>query len=311
MLVILGILIVFAAVLGGFLLEQGNPWVLLQPAELVIVGGAALGILLVANPPSMIRRILLGAKIVLRPPAHSRASFLRNLRMLYEIFQFAHRSGVGALESDAEEPHRSAIFKNYPEFLKDTALRDFICDSLRMLVIGITTANELDHLMDLDIEVRRRSRRGPVGAMHAMADSLPGLGIVAAVLGVVITMQAIGGAPELVGQKVAAALVGTFLGILLCYGVVAPAASRLDQINEAQTELLRVLRIAMVSFARGAMPMLAVEYARRSIPLELRPSFVEMETAFRRDARIPPPPGLGEPPHPRELETPLAEIAHS
>src|SRR5664280_432988 len=168
--------------------------------------------------------------------------------------------------------------------------RDFVCDSLCMLVVGATTPSDLDQLMDLDIEVQRRGRQEPVAALHAVADALPGLGIVAAVLGVVITMQAIGGAPELVGQKVAAALVGTFLGILLCYGVVGPVAARLEKLGEAEAQLLHVLRIAIVAFARGAQPILAVEYARRSVPVELRPSFLDMEIAIKRDARIPPVP---------------------
>ena len=157
-----------------------------------------------------------------------------------------------------------------------------------MLVVGLTTPSDLDQLMDLDIEVQRRGRQEPVAAMHAVADALPGLGIVAAVLGVVITMQAIGGAPEVVGQKVAAALVGTFLGILLCYGVVGPVAARLEKLGEAEAQLLHVLRIAIVAFARGASPILAVEYARRSVPVELRPSFLDMEITIKRDARIPP-----------------------
>src|SRR5579883_602109 len=155
MLAILGVLIVFTAVAGGFLMEKGNPYVLLQPAELIIVGGAAVGSLLVANPPSMLRRIFKGAQVVVLPPQHSRASFLRYLRMLYELFQFAHRTGIGQLENDVENPAKSAILKNYPEFLQDSLTRDFVCDSLRMLVIGITSASELDYLMDLDIEVRR------------------------------------------------------------------------------------------------------------------------------------------------------------
>jgi chemotaxis protein MotA len=187
MLAILGLLLVFGAVLGGFLLEQGNPWVLMQPAELLIVGGSAVGILLVANPPALIRRMGTSAWTLLLPPEQTRVSFLRNLRMLYEVFQFAHRAGMPNLESHAENPGKSAIFSNYPEFLKDPVSRDFVCDSLRMLVVGITTPHELDYLMDLDIEVQRRGRREPVGALHAIADALPGLGIVAAVLGVVIT----------------------------------------------------------------------------------------------------------------------------
>jgi chemotaxis protein MotA len=167
-------------------------------------------------------------------------------------------------------------------------VRDFICDSLRMLVIGVTSPHELDLLMDLDIDIQRRGRHDPVSALGAVADALPGFGIVAAVLGVVITMQAIGGSPDTIGQKVAAALVGTFLGILLCYGVVGPMAARLENRNEAQNQFLQVMRTAIVSFARGASPILAVEYARRSIPIELRPSFVDMETTIKRDARIPP-----------------------
>jgi len=292
-------------------MEKGDPFVLMQPAELLIVGGAAIGIVLVANPPTLIRRMGRGARFVLRPSPYTRESFLRHLRMLYEVFQFAHRAGLGMLENDAEYPRQSAIFSNYPEFLRDAVTRDFVCDSLRMLVIGITTPYELDRLMDLDIEVQRRGRREPAGALHSLADALPGLGIVAAVLGVVITMQAIGGAPELVGQKVAAALVGTFLGILLCYGVVGPAAARMEHLNEAQSQFLQVLRIAMVSFARGAAPLLAVEYARRSIPVELRPSFIDMETTLKRDAKIPPLPKLGEPLDPAESGGPVGEETHT
>jgi chemotaxis protein MotA len=162
-----------------------------------------------------------------------------------------------------------------------------------MLVIGATTPHELDHLMDVDIDIQRRGRHEPVDALGAMADALPGLGIVAAVLGVVITMEAIGGPAETIGQKVAAALVGTFLGILLCYGVVGPLAARLEHVSEMQAQFQQVLRIAIVSFARGATPLLALEYARRSIPVEIRPSFVEMEAAIKRDAVIPPPPAEG------------------
>ncbi len=212
------------------------------------------------------------------------------MRMLYEIFSFIQRAGVMEFEKDVEDPGSSRIFSSHPEFLRDTPTRDFVCDSLRMLVVGLTTASDLDRLMELDIEVQRRGRQEPVAAMHVVADALPGLGIVAAVLGVVITMQALGSAPEVVGQKVAAALVGTFLGILLCYGVVSPVAARLETMSETEAQLLHVLRIAIVAFARGASPILAVEYARRSIPVELRPSFLDMEIIIKRDAKIPPVP---------------------
>lgn len=309
MLALVGILAVMVAVFGGYLLEKGNPWVLVQPAELLIVMGAALGTVLIANPPALIRKMLAGTRDAFRASPHNRESLLRYLRMLYEVFGFAQRAGMAALEPDVESPPKSRIFARYPEFLRDGPVRDFICDSLRMIVIGATTPNELDQLMDLDIDVQRRGRRDPVMALHTVADSLPGLGIVAAVLGVVITMEAIGGSPETVGQKVAAALVGTFLGILLCYGVVGPVAARLETLAEEHAQFLQVIRVAICSFVRGAAPLLAVEYARRSIPVELRPSFLELETSIRKHARIPaitiPAIQIAavEPPHEPVLET--------
>ncbi len=290
MLAILGILIVFGAVLGGFLLERGNIWVLIQPAELLIVGGAALGIVLVGNPRAVIRKMFRGLRAIFRRAPYTRADYLRNLQMLFEIFTYGRRAGIVALEPEAEDPETSQIFSAYPEFLNDAETRDFVCDSLRMIVIGVTSPHELDQLMDLDIDVQRRGRHEPVVALSSVADSLPGLGIVAAVLGVVVTMEAIGGSPEVIGQKVAAALVGTFLGILLCYGVAGPLAAQLEHRSEAHSQFLQVLRTAMVAYAKGASPILAVEFARRSIPTEQRPSFNDMETIVRREAKIPPVP---------------------
>jgi len=287
MLALLGVVAVFAAVLGGYLLEHGNPWVLLQPAELLIVVGAASGTVLIANRPNLIRKMITGARDAFRAPPRGRESLLRSLRMLYEVFAFVQRAGIAALENDVDSHQKSPIFARYPEFLQDRETCDFICDSLRMLVIGATAPHELDQLMDLDIDVQRRGRHEPVLALHTVADSLPGLGIVAAVLGVVITMQAIGGSPETVGQKVAAALVGTFLGILLCYGMVGPVAARLESLGEEHAQFLQVMRVAICSFVRGAAPILAVEYARRSIPVESRPSFIELETTIRKHAKIP------------------------
>jgi chemotaxis protein MotA len=289
MLAVLGIVVVFAAVFGGYLLEKGNPWVLVQPAELLIIGGAAAGIIMSANSAATIRKMGCGLGRVFRPQTRDADSFLRHLLLLYELFTWAQRGGgIMQLENDVEDPDRSALFANHPEFLRDTATRAFVCDSLRMLVIGATSPGELDQLMDLDIEVQRRARHEPVNALTAVADALPGLGIVAAVLGVVITMGSIGGSPETVGEKVAAALVGTFLGILLCYGVVGPLAARLEGLSEAEAQFQQAPRIAIAAFARGSSPILAVEYARRSIPPEVRPGFVAMEAAIRRDARLPP-----------------------
>lgn len=283
-----GIAIIFLAVIGGYVLEHGNPYLLLQPAEILIIFGSIFGIALVANPPRVLRKILRGSLGVLRDPPLTRPGLLRNLLMLYELFGYAQRAGAMGLENDIENPQASRIFSKYPEFLRDAAARDFLCDSIRMLVIGVTNASDLDRLMDLDIDIQRRGNREPATALGLIADSLPGLGIVAAVLGVVITMGSIGGAPETVGEKVAAALVGTFTGILLCYGLVGPFSSRIDTQIEERTQFFEVIRTAVAAYARGAAPILAVEYARRSIPLELRPAFLELESVIRREAKIPP-----------------------
>lgn len=302
MFALLGILVVFAAVLGGYLLEHGNVYVLMQPAGLVIIAGAAAGIVLAANPPCVIGKMFRGVASTLRSPLYSRNSYLLCLRMLYELTAFALRAGIEELEQDFEAPAKSRILSNYPDFLADKTACDFVCDSMRMLVIGSTTAQDLDRLMDLDIDVQRRGHHEPVAALSSMADALPGLGIVAAVLGVVISMQAIGGAASTVGAKIAAAMVGTFLGILLCYGVVGPVATRLEHGNERRIQFLEVMRTGIVAFARGTSPLLAAEYARRSIPVEIRPSFEELEQTIRRTAKIPPLPNT-TPPEAKSAQT--------
>ena len=298
MLALIGIALVFAAVFGGFFWEKGNPYVLMQPAEILIICGAAVGTVLVANPPSVIRKMVSGLVAAFRGSQLTRHALRQNLLMLYEVMAFARRAWINQLERDFDNPAQSRIFSNYPAFLADRPTCDFVCDTLRMIVIGDTKPQELDRLMDLDMEVQRRGHRQPVAALEAVADCLPGLGIVAAVLGVVITMGSIGGSTTQVGQKIAAALVGTFLGVLLCYGVAGPLAMRLERVNERHTQLLETARAGILAFAGGASPVLAVEFARRSIPVELRPSFAQMEASIRRDARVPPvlnQPGMAAP----------------
>jgi len=286
MLVLIGILIVLAAVVGGFLLEQGNLWVLLQPSEVLIILGAAAGIVLVANSAASVRNLLKGALSVFRRSPYTRAYYEAVLKMMYELFTIGRRLGMPSLEDHIEDPGASPVFQAYPEF-SDAGAMAFLCDSLRMVTSGIAQPGELAHLMDIDADVQRRESHGPVNALSMLADSLPGLGIVAAVLGVVVTMQALGSAPEQIGQKVAAALVGTFLGILLCYGIVGPLASHLESSNEARSHLLQCLYSGLHAFARGSSPLLAAEFARRSIPSELRPSFVAMAATFRREVKLP------------------------
>ena len=277
MFAIIGIVVVFGAILGGYLMEHGKLLVLMQPAELVIIFGAAVGTLLIGNPLAVVIRMLKGVAGVFGSNRFTKAFYLENLKMLNEVFTYARKSGMAKLETDVEEPAKSAVFSKYKNFLKDHHAVFFICDTLRMSVSGGVGHFEIDQMMEQDMEAHHREVTAPVTALSTMADSLPGLGIVAAVLGVVITMGAIGGPPEEIGHKVAAALVGTFLGILLCYGLFGPLAAAMSKINDAEAEYYGVLRVALISFIKGFPPILAVEVARRSIPSACRPTFSEME----------------------------------
>lgn len=221
MFAIVGIVVVFGAVLGGFLMEHGHVRVLLQPAELLIIGGAGCGTVLIANPLHILKQIAGGIGGVFGGSKFTKQRYLETLKMIYDLVNKARREGLMSLENDVEEPDKSPVFSKHPEFLKDHHVRDFFCDTMRMAITGVE-AFDLDQLLDLDMEVHHHHATQPVASLSTVADSLPGLGIVAAVLGVVITMGAMGGPPEEIGQKVAAALVGTFLGILLCYGLVGP-----------------------------------------------------------------------------------------
>ncbi len=277
MIAILGILLVFAAVIGGFLMEKGHIAVLVQPAELLIIAGAGIGTLLAANPAHILKAIAAGLKDVIGGSKFNKARYLNTLRMMYQFLNKVRKEGLLSVEMDVEKPGESAIFKNYPEFLKDHHARDFVCDTLRMAITGGVEPFDMDQMMELDMEVHHHDATQPIGALSTVADALPGLGIVAAVLGVVITMGALGGPPEEIGHKVAAALVGTFLGILMCYGVVGPLSSNMAKTAEDHNSYLHVLRVLLLSFLKGSAPMISIEMGRRAIPAHVRPSFDEME----------------------------------
>ena len=284
MFTIIGIVVVFGAVVAGYLMEHGNLMVLVQPAELLIIGGAGLGTLLVANPLSTLLRIGKGLLTVLKGTPYTREFYLETLKMLNGVFMQARKLGMVKLEEDVENPAKSQVFSKYPNFLANHHAVDFVCDTLRMAISGSVLPFDLDQMMEMDMEVHHHAAEKPVAALSTVADALPGLGIVAAVLGVVITMGALGGPPEEIGHKVAAALVGTFLGILLCYGFLGPLAANLTKMNEAEGDYLRCLRQGVMAFIKGSAPVLAVEFARRSIPGDVRPSFKEVEDAARGGA---------------------------
>jgi chemotaxis protein MotA len=265
MLAIIGIVVVFGCVVGGYLMEHGNLRVLLQPAELVTIVGAAIGTILIANPLHILKQIAGGIGGVFRGSQYTRQAYIDSLKMMYDLLNKARKEGLMALESDVEEPDKSPLFSKGPAAFKNHHARDFVCDSLRMAVTGMD-AFDLDQLLDLDLEVQHHDAAQPTAALSSVADSLPGLGIVAAVLGIVITMSAMGGPPEEIGKKVAAALVGTFLGILLCYGLLGPIAANMTKAADEEHAYLYVMRVLIVSFLKGTAPIVAVEVARRARP---------------------------------------------
>jgi chemotaxis protein MotA len=279
---IIGILVVFGAVLSGFLMEKGPLPVLIQPSEIVIIGGAALGTMLAGNPMYVLKKIIGGLMLVLKGSKYSKQRYLESLKMMFQVFNKARKGGLVAIETDIEEPEKSPVFQKYPTFLSNHHARDFVCDTLRMAITGGATPLDVDQMMELDMDVHHASASQPASALTTVADALPGMGIVAAVLGVVVTMSALGGPPEEIGHKVAAALVGTFLGILLCYGVVGPLASNLTKLIDDEHAYYHVLRVVMLSFLKGMSPALAVEVARRAVPEHVRPSFKEVEQACRQ-----------------------------
>ena len=281
MFVIIGIVVVLAAVLGGFLMEHGQVRVLIQPAELLIIGGAAIGTLLVANPLHTLKEILSGVIGTLRGSKLNKQRYLESLKMLFDLFTKARKEGMVAVEKDIEIPKESQFFSRYPAFQKDHETVDFVCDTMRMVVMGGVEAFDVDQMIEADMDVHHHERQMPITALSTMADSLPGLGIVAAVLGVVLTMSALGGPPEEIGKKVAAALVGTFLGILMCYGFVGPLAANMAKLSEEEREYWHVLRVAMIAFMKGVAPLLAAEMGRRAIPAHVRPGFQEFEDACK------------------------------
>ena len=277
MFAIIGIVLVFVAVIGGFLMEKGHIAVLVQPAEFLILVGAAAGTLLVANPLHIIKGVIAGLLGVLKGSKFDKTRYLSTLKMMYQFLNKVRKEGLLSVEMDVEKPKESSIFKNYPEFLGDHHACDFVCDTLRTAITGGVEPFDMDQMMELDMEVHHHAEMQPVNALSTVADALPGLGIVAAVLGVVITMGSLGGPPEQIGEKVAAALVGTFLGILLCYGVAGPLASNMSKTADEHNEYLHVLRVLMLSFLKGSAPMIAIEMGRRAIPAHVRPGFDEME----------------------------------
>jgi chemotaxis protein MotA len=281
MIPIIGIVIVLGAIAAGYTMEHGHFAVLMQPAELVIIFGAAVGTLVISNPVATLKKIVGGLTGVFKGSSFTKPFYLETLKMLYELFTLSRKAGMAKLEEEVDNPEKGVVFTKYPKFLKSHHAAHFLCDTLRMAVSGGVDPLDIDSMMEADLDVHHKESAEPIAALSTMADALPGLGIVAAVLGVVLTMGALGGPKEAIGEKVAAALVGTFLGILLCYGIFGPLATAMGKNAEAESNYFGVLRMAATGFVKELSPIMAVELARRSIPGGVRPTFQEMEGACR------------------------------
>ncbi len=281
MFTIVGFVVVLGAVIGGFILEGGPVAVLNQTIEFMIIGGAATGSLLAGTPTKVLSGLIGSLKNAVSGGGYSKSDYMELFAMLFEVFSVMRKSGEMALEKDVDDPKNSEIFKKYPKFMANHAAQSMLLDSLRLVISGSANAEELSHLMDEDIATHEEEGRRPAGVLGKTADALPGLGIVAAVLGVIIAMGSMDQGPEVIGHKIAAALVGTFLGILLCYGIFQPLVQKMELLLIEEGKYLECIKTGILAYLHGAAPIIAVEYARRVVFSTERPSATELEDACR------------------------------
>lgn len=274
---IIGLLIVTGCVIGGFLLSHGPIEVLLQPYEFLIIFGAAMGAFIASNPGVVLKNVLGNIPALFRGSKYNKQSYMDLLALMFELFAKARKEGLMALENDIEEPQESEIFKRHPKILKDHHALDFICDYLRLMVGGSMNSLELENLMDVELETHHDESHLPGHAVTSMADGLPAFGIVAAVLGVVITMSAINEPPDVLGKHIAAALVGTFLGILLSYGYVNPMGTFIGHVSREEAKYLECIKVCILATLNGYTPQVAVEFGRKALYSHVRPGFTELE----------------------------------
>lgn len=284
MFTIIGIVVVMAAVIVGYVMHHGNIAVLIQINEFVILFGAAFGSFLAANGMKNVSAAIKQFMGLLKPDPYTKQAYLDVLKMMYQLFNVARKEGLLGLEKHIEQPQESEIIKNYPSFLNNHHATHFLCDTMKVILTGAVSPHDLSEMMELDLETAHAEQKVPIDAVQTVGDAMPGFGIVAAVLGVIITMGKIGGEAALIGQSVAAALVGTFLGILLAYGVFSPMARAMELRLQGESQYMNCIRYALFSFARGESPITCVEFARRNIEPSVRPGFVEMENTVKEKA---------------------------
>jgi chemotaxis protein MotA len=279
MLFFVGSIIVVLSVLGGFMALGGHLFVLWQPFEFVIICGAAFGAFLIANPKSVLLSMGGAFGQLLKGPRHTKESYLELLSLLYAIFRLSKSKGMLVLESHVENPDESELFSQFPQFYADKHAVGFLCDYLRMMVLGSENPYEMEPLMDEEIDIHHVEHMGMSDAIRTVGDGLPALGIVAAVLGVIHTMGSITEPPEVLGKLIGGALVGTFLGVLLSYGFVAPMADSLKAVYDSETKYFQCIKVGLLAHMQGYAPSVSIEFARKALFSNVRPTFYEVEEA--------------------------------
>ncbi|HEX4884569.1 MAG TPA: flagellar motor stator protein MotA [Casimicrobiaceae bacterium] len=277
MLVVIGYLIVVGAVFGGFAMAGGHMAALFQPVELLIIGGGALGAFITGNTPKSLKSTLAALPGCLKGEKYDKKLYMELMSLLYEMLQKIRKEGLMSIESDVEDPSKSPLFAKYPSVAGDHHLTEFVTDYLRLMVSGNMNAFEIENLMDHEIDTHHHEAEAPAHAIQKVADGLPAFGIVAAVMGVVHTMGSVGLPPSELGKLIAAALVGTFLGILLAYGVVGPIATLLESRANESTKILQCIKVTLLATLNGYPPAIAIEFGRKVLYSTERPSFAELE----------------------------------
>jgi chemotaxis protein MotA len=279
MLIIIGAVIVMACVFGSYAVMGGHLGVLWQPGEFVIILGAALGAFIIANTKTNIKQTLKGVKRALKGPTYKKADYVELLSVLYQIFKLAKTKGMLALEQHVEKPDESTLFAQFPKFQRDHHAVEFLCDYLRMLTLGTEDPNEVETVIDAELETHHAELHGASHAVTGMADGMPALGIVAAVLGVIHTMGSITEPPEVLGHLIGAALVGTFFGVLMSYGIFAPIASAIAAVDTVDSKYYQCMKAGLLAHMQGYPPSVSVEFARKVLLSTERPNFYEVEQA--------------------------------
>lgn len=279
---IVGAIVVLVCVFGGYVLAGGHLHIIFQPFEFMIIFGAAFGGFLIGNPMSTVKRAFkMAIHAMTGKGGPGKKDYVELLQLMFQLFQIFRKDGPQAVEKHIEEPNSSEIFKAYPNFLKNHHAVDFLCDTMKITLSADLSQYDVDDLLDQDIKVMHEEEHAAQHAVQNTGDAFPGLGIVAAVLGIVHTMDYLDQGTQKIGQLVAVALIGTFLGVLACYGFVAPIALKMKNDIDAEGRYLMVIKAALVALQRGAPPLVCVEFARRSVYPGERPTFEEMDTATK------------------------------